>query len=223
MTSPVDSASGLLVDELSQAVVRVNDKGGAWLVVQLSQNTATALATAFSWATRKVGTQPLSLEVNALTTPHGGWDAATVARIALLLRFVHTHAAEEQHRLVTDLFYRGDNEERRAILRCLPLLPTPDAYLLVATDSVRSHVEPVFEAIACENPYPARYFDEPAFNQMVMKAYFNGVSAARISGLQSRRNAELSRMASDFAAERNAAGRPVPSDLSLVIAAAEHD
>lgn len=223
MTSPVASAYAPLVDELLRAVTQVNEKAGAWLVLQLTQNTATSVATAFSWAARKVGPQPSRLEITGLVTPQCGWDAATVARIALLLHFVHTHAADEQNKLVTDLFYRGDTEERRAVLLCLPLVPNPDTYLLVATDSVRSHVQPVFEAIACENPYPARYFDEPAFNQMVMKAYFNGVSVARILGLQDRRNAELSRMATDFAAERNAAGRPVPPDLSLVTAALEQE
>lgn len=223
MTSPVDSTSVPVVDELLRAVTQTNAKGGDWLALQLTQNTATSVATAFSWAARKVGAQPLTVELTGLATPRCGWDGATAARVALLLRFVHTHSADEQNKLVSDLFYRGDTEERRAVLRCLPLLPNPDVHLLVATDSVRSHVQPVFEAIACENPYPARYFEEAAFNQMVMKAYFNGVSVARILGLQSRRNPELSRMATDFAAERNAAGRPVPPDLSLVIAAPEFE
>jgi len=52
---------------------------------------------------------------------------------------------------------------------------------------------------------------------MVLKAAFNGVALTRILGLAERCNPELARMAADFAAERRAAGRPVPDDLSLVL------
>jgi len=51
---------------------------------------------------------------------------------------------------------------------------------------------------------------------MVLKAVFNRVALARIHGLGARRNAELARMANDFASERRAAGRDVPDDLGLV-------
>jgi hypothetical protein len=50
---------------------------------------------------------------------------------------------------------------------------------------------------------------------MVLKALFNGVALARIAGLGARANASLARMATDYAAERRAAGRSVPSDLAL--------
>ena len=55
------------------------------------------------------------------------------------------------------------------------------------------------EAIACENPYPARYFPELNFNQMVLKALFTGVALARIIGCDGRVTSELSRMAADYA------------------------
>ena len=48
-----------------------------------------------------------------------------------------------------------------------------------------------------------------------MKALFNGVRLERIVGLGARANAELTRMATDFAAERRAAGRSVPADIGL--------
>jgi len=52
---------------------------------------------------------------------------------------------------------------------------------------------------------------------MVLKAMFNGVPLSRIIGLESRLNSELTRMALDYAAERRAAGRAVPADLSLAL------
>jgi hypothetical protein len=77
---------------------------------------------------------------------------------------------------------------------------------------------PLFESIACDNPYPERHFPTAQFNQLVLKALFVGLPLARVVGLAARRNDELSRMASDFAAERRAAGRPVPPDLHLALA-----
>ena len=93
-----------------------------------------------------------------------------------------------------------------------------DSQLPIALDACRSSTQPVFEAIACENPYPAAYFPEASFNQMALKAVFTGVALARILGLASRRTPELARMAADYADERRAAGRPVPSDLGDLIA-----
>jgi hypothetical protein len=71
----------------------------------------------------------------------------------------------------------------------------------------------VFEAIACENPYPAAHFPELNFNQMVLKALFTGVALERVIGLDGRVTPELARMANDYASERRAAGRSVPADI----------
>jgi hypothetical protein len=95
------------------------------------------------------------------------------------------------------------------------MLPQPEQYLPIVIDACRTNIEPLFEAIACENPYPAAHFPERNFNQVVLKAMFNGIALARIVGLAGRRNAELARMATDYAAERTAAGRSVPADIDL--------
>jgi hypothetical protein len=102
------------------------------------------------------------------------------------------------------------------------LLPEPERVVALGVEACRSSIQPVFEAIACENPFPARHFPEPNFNQMVLKALFTGVPLARILGLQDRVTAELERMARDFASERRAAGRPVPADIGRLIGAGGH-
>jgi hypothetical protein len=102
------------------------------------------------------------------------------------------------------------------VLKALPLLPTPDRFLEIAVDACRTSIQPIFEAIACENPYPARYFPELNFNQMVLKAVFIGVALERIIDLDTRLTPDLARMGADYASERRAAGRPVPSDLSRI-------
>jgi hypothetical protein len=71
----------------------------------------------------------------------------------------------------------------------------------------------VFNAIALDNPYPAEYMEEAAWNQLVLKAIFVGSQLHRIQGLDARANAALASTLSDFAHERWAAKRPVPVEL----------
>jgi hypothetical protein len=74
----------------------------------------------------------------------------------------------------------------------------------------------VFEAIACDNAYPAKYFPDAAFFQMVLKALFVGAPLGKVVGLRERTTDELARMVDAYASERRAAGRPVPDDAKLV-------
>jgi hypothetical protein len=161
------------------------------------------LLAAFSGAARRVG--KTSVEV----TDRGTWGRDELARAWILLGAYPRVTPDE-------LWAHGDNRERQAVLKALPLLPEPQRFEALAVEACRSNVLTVFEAIACENPYPRRYFAEPSWNQMVLKAVFTGVALARVDGVAERCNPELARMAADFAAERRAAGRPVPDDLALV-------
>jgi hypothetical protein len=49
-----------------------------------------------------------------------------------------------------------------------------------------------------------------------MKAIFMEVSIHRIEGLEARITPELTRMATSYASERRAAGRPVPPDATFL-------
>ena len=149
-----------------------------------------------------------------------GWPLAAVARAALCCRICELLPAQEHFTLLVKQFRTGDNAEREALLHTLPLLPEPQRFVDLAIDACRSHVQTVFEAIACENPYPARFFPEANFNQLVLKAFFTGVAVRRIEGLPERRTAELSRMALAYASERRAAGRSIPLDLDFVTSGA---
>jgi hypothetical protein len=140
-----------------------------------------------------------------------------LCRTALLLRATECLPPEEHALFVSEVFLRGDNYERQALLGALSLLPEPERFLSTAIEACRTNNQAIFEAISCDNPYPSRQFPEPNFNQMVLKAIFIGSPLARIIGLAERINPELERMAQDYASERRAAGRPVPGDMSLII------
>jgi hypothetical protein len=177
----------------------------------------------YAGAGRRLGAVPVEptaeesarLEAQGLPVPRG-WPLSAVGRVALLALVCRGLDRDARVQLAQSVFKTGDNDERAALLKGLSMLPEPEAFVDLAVDACRSHVQQVFEAIACENPYPARYFPEHAFNQMVLKSFFTGTSVQRIEGLATRRSAELVRMAEAYASERRAAGRPVPVDLPLV-------
>jgi hypothetical protein len=104
-------------------------------------------------------------------------------------------------------------QEAVALTRSLPYLPNPSTYLLRATDAVRSNMGPVFDAIAFGNTYPKDYFSEAAWNQLVLKCIFNDKAIHLIIGLDERSNQDLANTLSDFAHERWAADRRVPSQV----------
>jgi len=144
------------------------------------------------------------------------FSLADLPRAALLHAACSALEPSEHVALVTEVFRKGDNGERVALLRALPLLPEPERFTTLAVEACRTHVLDVFAAIACENPFPARYFPEPSFNQLVMKALFLDLALERVLGWRERCNAALRTSVSDFEAERRAAGRPVPAGVASI-------
>jgi hypothetical protein len=103
------------------------------------------------------------------------------------------------------------------LLRVLPLLEAPARFVDTGLQGARTNAQRVFEAIACENPFPADYFPELGMNQLVMKAIFIEVPVARIERLGERLGPELRRMLAGYKSERLAAGRPVPTDVAALL------
>jgi len=136
---------------------------------------------------------------------------------AALLATALEGLSERRLEVALALFEGGELGEQESLLRTLSFLPEPALYVPVAELGVRTNAQRLFAAIACENPYPARHFSAPAFNQMVLKAVFVEVSVRRIEGLDGRRTPELARMAEAYASERRAAGRPVPDDIARIL------
>lgn len=145
------------------------------------------------------------------------WSRHDAVRALLLLSRAERLGDEACAQAAVACFAAGDAAEQESWLRAVSLLPAPAQFTPQAIDACRTNILPVFRAIAVGNPFPARYFPELNFNQMVLKALFNGVPLAGIVGLQERRNAELARMAGDYSAERRAAGRTVPDDIGLAL------
>jgi hypothetical protein len=146
------------------------------------------------------------------------WNTLETARVALVLARpqLGENAAIEQ---LEAAFRSADEGEACALYRSLCLLPRPELARLRAAEGCRSNMRSVFEAIACDNPYPCAHFDELAWRQLVIKSLFVGAPTLRIVGLEDRLSPELARMALDLADERRSAGRPVPPGLWLCLGA----
>lgn len=180
---------------------------------------------AIAAAIRKLGITPVKVtdeQSNALKESGAAfapvdWELAEIARAALMLTAISILPLPEHENLIFELYYRGDNRERQAVLKTMIFLPDCERFKQLAVDACRTHVQTVFESLACENPYPAAHFDDNQFNQMVLKALFTGAPLLRIMGWKERNNLDLVRMATDYANERKAANRSVPEDIQQII------
>lgn len=179
---------------------------------------------AFTSAARRVGgaavalgaAERAALDAAGVEQPLEGYGVDELARAALLAAAVAGASDEVAVARARRAYDDGDNRERVAVLRALPILPGPARFVALGVEACRSHVSPIFAAIACDNTYPARHFGEAAFNQMALKVAFVELPLGRVLLLATRRSPELERMAREYAAERTAAGRSVPSDLPLL-------
>ncbi len=201
----------------------VASEGLIWLDEKRSQiaggGTARVFFTAFSAVPRYTGKKDLELTredwqaaevVTGWTPSH--WSVAQAARTLLILALPQDDG-EQYLRVLEQLFTTADVGELVALYQSLPLLPYRERHLARAAEGIRSNMSSVFNAVALRNPYPADYFDEPAWNQMVLKAVFVGSPLHLIWGLDRRANSELARMLIDYAHERWAAKRPVTPEL----------
>ncbi|MGW8067018.1 EboA domain-containing protein [Streptomyces ziwulingensis] len=140
---------------------------------------------------------------------------ADAARVLVL------HAAHADSGTLARVYSQGTADERRAVLHALPhLVPGPEALPLVE-DALRTNDTRLVAAAL--GPYAARHLDAHPWRHAVLKCLFTGVPVDEIADLarRARGDAELARMLTDHAAERTAAGRPVPEDLHRVLALTE--
>lgn len=170
---------------------------------------ATRAARLFASAGREVGRDPLSAEPFAPTAD----DAARAAIVAAL-----ADGAAAPDTAIT-LYRRGDDAERRGVLRGLDALVSPteewrDAGLDLVRDALRANDTRIVAAAL--GRFAAEHLDDHAWRHGVLKCVFLGIPLSVVAGLDVRADDELAAMASRFAEERRAAGRPVPDDLVLI-------
>jgi hypothetical protein len=200
-----------------------------WLTQEIEHQQAAAderrLGVALGLAGRKLRRIELALSNEDAATAQAlrdawlpqHWTADEAARVALALA---THRGDDQAfaARLDRLCITAEITEQISYMKGFAVFPAGTALLPRAREAIRSSIAPVFEAIACRNPYPRDHLDIEAWNQMVVKCVFGGTPLERVVGLQERRNDELIVMLRDLVAERHAAGRPLPKDVHAFIA-----
>lgn len=210
----------LIADWLAR---RLDDRGRAWLdevLAKVEGGDDKALYVALGLTPRKLGKADLGLSADDLLAAQEarpgwdprGWSVDQLARVRLLLAAASADP-DRFPELLETLANTADVGELVALYQGLPLYPHPGRYVARAGEGARSNMKALYEAVAHRNPYPREYFDELAWNHMVLKALFIGSTLAPIQGLDERANLDLARMLADFAHERWAAGRDVSPEL----------
>ncbi len=178
-----------------------------------------AIANAFPGVSRRVGRDSLAsrsalvLSDLDVEVPLRAWRVDDAARAALLCGF-----AGDGEALARELYFNGDLRERAGALRGLAVVGRRAAALDAVLDACRVTAVELFEAVIAENPYTSRALPDEEFRKMVLKCAFVGVSLDRVAGLETRADAELSRMLLSYVSEREVAGRSVAPDVWPVLA-----
>lgn len=135
-------------------------------------------------------------------------DIQQIARMLLLIKVLE---ADEEffHDKVANIIQVADTGELETFLKFLILLPNPEKYKNTAVDALRTNISTVFNAIAYNNPYPGKYFNDQQWNQMYLKTAFMQGDLNAISDIDERANKDLTRIISDYAHERWAASRDI--------------
>lgn len=174
------------------AALRSTPEAAEWLRGQL-ETVRTGFHAAFAQIGRKIGKMPITHEDAQRITRAGllvpaGMGADECARGALVLAVVWSLPDGEQLELVRGVYRHGDARDRGALLRVLAGLPEPARFAELASEATRTQTLSVFQALACDNSYPARWLAEGPFIYLVLKGLALGISPDRVDGLATRWN-----------------------------------
>ncbi|WP_033046043.1 MULTISPECIES: EboA domain-containing protein [Pseudomonas] len=147
-----------------------------------------------------------------------GWSNVQLARALMLAQVLEQQPLGEQVPLLRQLFLWGDDQEKIATLKALDWFDSRGVCVDLALQAGRTCNSQVFAALALDNAYPSRHYDERAFNQLVLKALGMGLDVRRLVGLPHRQGVTLNQLALDLLDEQLAAERTVSAGLPHVIA-----
>jgi hypothetical protein len=206
----------------------VNQDAYIWLLDKANQsvkaNNNYQLNLTFTAIPRKTGKKEIVVEesernqINELVPGFSllHWTIDRLSRVWLLMQLEAGEKANYISR-IENLFLQAEMNEQVALYSSLPFLTYPEEWILRCSEGIRSNIGTVQEAIMYNNPYPSKYLDEPAWNQLVMKAFFADKNVCRISGLDERANKNLALIIFDYIKERWAAHRSVNPQLWRLI------
>ncbi len=187
-----------------------------WLSENLSSEDSRQINTAFALMPRKTGKSVIQISqvlISKIDHVKPGftvenWTTDKLGRLCILLH-LNPEDQEKYIKTIENLFLAAEVSELVALYSSLPVLAWPDRWKLRCAEGIRSNIGLVLEAIMYHNPYPEKYLDEKAWNQLILKAFFTDKDIIQIPGIDERANAELALTLTDYAHERWAAKRKI--------------
>ena len=185
-----------------------------------SENNAAQLNLSFAAISRKTGRKIITInadqkiQINSILSGFSisDWPLYRLCRIWILL---HVNACEKEKycNKIESLFKNPEMNELVDLYAALPVFAYSTEWVKRCAEGVRSNIGIVLEAIMYDNPYPSKFLDEAAWNQLVLKAFFTDKDVNRIIGLDDRANPQLASTLIDYAHERWAAKRLINIQL----------
>ena len=214
------------LDIVLSDIIRKNVDESTWhwfqekILLLKKDNAANQLTVVFSSIQRKTSKLIVSVEAEEqkqieIVLPSfsiHNWSIQRLSRVWLLMQ-LNFSEKENYIKNIESVFRNAEMNELVALYSSLPVLAYPEEWKMRCADGIRSNIAPVLESIMLDNPYPATYLGEDAWNQMVLKAFFTEKDIDRIVGLSERNNKQLAATLFDYAQERIAAGREVNKKL----------
>lgn len=216
-TETIEEVEGLFTYLLE---TRLRPEGYAWLTTKTTEIQSTGdlkqLSKVFAQVPRYASKDLLGwkdkaiMDIKKLIPGYdlGDWTVETFCRV-WLLKQLPSGDQEGYLNSINGLFVGAELNELVALYKAFPLLQYPEYWLRQCEEGIRSNIGNVLEAIMYHNPYPATYLSEPAWNQMILKAFFMDKEVTKIYRLQERLNPALQATLADYVQERLAAGRSV--------------
>jgi len=214
------------LDSVITAIIQKNVSSEVFIWLQQKaflireEDGSTQLNLAFAAIPRKTGRLLVKItedERKIIEGVHNGFsiDDWTIDRLSRLWLIMQVGASEKQLYCskIENLFKAAEMYELAALYSSLYFFEYPEEWKRQCAEGIRSNIGFVLEAIMYNNPYPYRYLDDLAWNQLVLKAFFSEKDVKRIIGLDKRANKELAWILIDYANERWAAHRTVNPQL----------
>jgi hypothetical protein len=210
-----------LTSKIGEIIARhVTKEAWSWLnekvsLIRSNENIQTFMV-AFAATTRKTGKQPVILSESEMQEiqfirPHLSvqhWPIDRLCRVWLLMHLDSSNQ-KEYVRIIENLFPTAEMHELTALYSALPVLAYPELWRARCAEGIRNNIADVLASIMCNNPYPSENLDEPAWNQLVLKAIFTEKPINQIVNIDQRANQSLANTLSDYAHERWAAHREI--------------
>ncbi|MEL6114909.1 EboA domain-containing protein [Photobacterium sp. SP02] len=202
----------------SELAVALTPEARTWLQVARDkilgtksvEDAVSALLLTSAMARRKLGEQALPYQ------PEGtDWQVDQAGRLLLLLTLRTIVPATNWSDVLFSAYRQFDENEKIVVVRALDWLSSHHELNRIAHETARTNDVNLFAALALNNAYPVKYFNERAFHQLVLKALFLDLNIESVRGLPLRQSAELTQLCADLVQERLLAERAVPESVWL--------